>query len=1164
MTSPNTDPIQPQQLADYIRLKLNFLGYEVDQTNDESELLKLADPLFRSHREHIRLMDYASSPADQRIESFLTDYLADVPEDARRNLRLPANAFILGRPGMARLMSIPIGSNEFHSAIIDSYRVRQGVLHNPRNDRRTTQGVFHVAEGGLPIPDDKKSVPKAVFGRLFQAALNPPSELMRLPFTSAQSRPSELFVSLLLRPLVCPEVPGFISEKRMEIRFFVPGNLVSNLDFVETIFGNGGDPYMPENDSARDPEHWSGHTGCVVLAPHLTTMKKKDLGLPHYDQATALQRRDGMCWKDAGEIYNDGGAFKITCRDERGVIVTVIADNYFGYCKKEVKTQISYAANLYGLCEEEHSGGALAFATYDLGEEFTLEPHMSRSRNTFADSMRIYGKGVDLMPEGYAVDRRHPDVVLVPGDAKFNLQEQSITWNQAGKTSRIKLLAGHTYLLPSGYKVRIKRQTGGYAWHLIGTVPEGVLCHKPCTVSGGGKSEISKSIVDAMIQGPVFVADFNKDMDTIEALLKRDYSGRFKPAFAPKKSGSSRPVLSPERSLGSVIKLFTVSEEHTDEYNTWLQSIPDYIKEILFCLKRFYQAEWGGDWRSRFSVDLVNGHPGHELKFKSRELIANYLRVGREKDGSWRIFRVRTDFSAADKIQFADDITASVTVPRTALENLNPDYLNPSVKIIRNCENYLFQRPDDAVIRGFDKQAEADLATPGTFISNFEPLKFEAVREITQDVVRFDRFTEPMRRLLSDFASQAGAGEFVVSSAQSRIVDGKPTKNPRYLQRRPDHANPRSVYISEVAARLRRLIPADKPLYQPVNAVLPGRRNNPPDAAAGVPALAVYNPIHFQELPELFMDFISSLTGKSPSTTGFGSEGALTKGPFNALPPIIDLNNAFLSLVLTENRGFSSAASYIGPKYRVDHDISLLVPEIWCRMRAEEQDPAYLIKNGYLERVNDFDHKGKRVEASLLGYRITQRFVNSFLGRVFNNPNIVFTLEMLRPELQDTDAFAEGIENIQVTYRRVAEHYFNDGSIEAACPPLKALLHIMLHGHFEDKPIMHPEIRRMFERDQIVSSGWYQKRLDLKQKNDARLYQAHVDYLTRLSERTSRVSEAEREQILTRITEANAALSKIKSAKYREGLVGTIGTDPYAFSADRSGKAAARPAVQAR
>ena len=49
-------------------------------------------------------------------------------------------------------------------------------------------------------------------------------------------------VSLLLRPLVCPAVPKVAAEKRMEVRFFAPGGLVSNLDFVESIFGNAGDP----------------------------------------------------------------------------------------------------------------------------------------------------------------------------------------------------------------------------------------------------------------------------------------------------------------------------------------------------------------------------------------------------------------------------------------------------------------------------------------------------------------------------------------------------------------------------------------------------------------------------------------------------------------------------------------------------------------------------------------------------------------------------------------------------------------------------------------------------------------------------------------------------------------------------------------------------------
>ena len=60
------------------------------------------------------------------------------------------------------------------------------------------------------------------------------------------------------------------------------------------------------------------------------------------------------------ELYNNGGAFKLTCRDESGVIVTIIADNYFGYCKKEVKTQISYAANC-SACARRNAGGALMF-----------------------------------------------------------------------------------------------------------------------------------------------------------------------------------------------------------------------------------------------------------------------------------------------------------------------------------------------------------------------------------------------------------------------------------------------------------------------------------------------------------------------------------------------------------------------------------------------------------------------------------------------------------------------------------------------------------------------------------------------------------------------------------------------------------------------------------
>src|ERR1035438_8301608 len=114
------------------------------------------------------------------------------------------------------------------------------------------------------------------------------------------------------------------------------------------------------------------------------------------------------------------------------------------------------------------------------------------------------------------------------------------------------------------------------------------------------------------------------------------------------------------------------------------------------------------------------------------------------------------------------------------------------------------------------------------------------------------------------------------------------------------------------------------------------------------------------------MDYICSLTGKSPSTTGFGSEGALTKGPFNAVLPVIDVNAALVSTILTGYAAFTTSAGHIGPKYRVDHDNSMLVPELWCRMRVNEREPKFLIENGFLEPVKDFEHEEKMVLASRL------------------------------------------------------------------------------------------------------------------------------------------------------------------------------------------------------
>jgi len=1141
-TSPIEMPVRPGRpdatMIEGINLRLAMTGCPTFGSPSLSRLPGLTGPLFSRQKETMRLLADYLCPADWRIDHFLKDYLYDTG----LAIKWPARTFVLDSPGLARELSLPPDRDEFISDITSSYRVRQGVLHNPAKDRRTTQGVFHIAEGGLPIPDDKLAVPKAVFARLLQIALQPPRELLRLPFTSSQREQAECFVSLLMRPIVCPAVEGFTEEKSMETRFFAPGNLVSNLDFVEAIFGNAGDPFLPENDAGLDAQHWTGHTGCIILAPHLIKVNKKSLGLPPWDSATERQRRDGMCWKKEDEFYNNGSAFKVTARDERGVIVTIIADNYYGYCKKEIKTQISYSANLFGLCEEEHAGGAIVYASYDLGEEFDAEKHVRYRGHSFEEVIAQSGEAMVLQPEGHAIDKRFPEIIYVPRGVRFDLQSQKVTWPAPDGERSIKLLADKIYIRPSGYKVQMEKPPGNRAWRLIGVVAEGTLCHKPCTVSGGGKSEISKPISDAILQGPVFVADFKKDFNQVAKLLRRDYSNRFRD---PAKNGKdTRLILSPERSLGSVIKLFTPSaREYSDEFNDWLASISQYLLELVFVVKRFYKPDWDEKWREHFSVDIINGTPGNELKCDNRKLISNFLRVGYDNEGSWRVFGLRKDFHPAYKLQMEDDITASVVVPAEALKNVNSDYANPSLKFVKNCELRLFQRPDDAIHRGYDKQTERDLALPGNFISNFQPLTAADARELVEDSIGFVKYTEPMQNLILDMLQKPGP-DYFVSSAHPRIVDGQPSKNPRYLQQRPDLVNPRDAYLAEMATRLQRRIPLTAPILTPVNAVMPGRRNNPPDAAAHIRSLAVFNPIHYLPLPELFMEFISSMTGKSPSTTGAGSEGALTKGPFNALPPIIDLNAAFVSYALTGYDAFVSSAGYVGPRVRVDHDVSLLIPEVWCRMAVEERQPAFLIENGYFEKCADLEVNGQTVLASRLGYRMTASFVRTFFGRVFNYPHAVFTEEMLRPEQQDPAAFADGVDNIVGTHKRVAESYFADGSVAMACPPLQALLHIMVHGNHEGRDVNHPGFRALFARENVLASAWYNQRLAAKQQHDIRLWHNHATYLQNFLKKKNYSEEAARLNIEAKLETAWDTYHQVKAPEYLSRLKGTLGVQP--------------------
>ncbi len=1136
-------------MIQFINLQLASLGQPlfIDNSDSSKKLANakfqaLTEGLINSFREKSRLLSRHLSPVDTRIQNFIDDYLKEVNFD--KTNRLPKGTLVLNQKGMARELSLPPNGNEFKSDLLSSYRLKQGILNNPAADRRTTKGTFHIVRGGLPVPPDKKEVPKITFAHLLHSALNPDDDLKLLPFTANQDKSAKVMVSLLLRPVVCPEVKGVISEKSMEIRFFAPGSLVSNLDFVETIFGNAGDHNLAINDAALDVEHWTGHTGCIILAPQLTKLKKKDVGLPHYDDASPRQKKDGMCWKDENELYNDGSAFKLTCRDERGVVVTLIADNYYGYSKKEIKTQISYSANLYGLVEEEHSGGAIAFPRGNMsdsvfGTNFTNKFNQPYS---FDEVKKLLGDKIEVKEGNYAVDKKYCDIVYIPENADIEIEKSAVSWTYKGKDYSLKLSPQKVYVHPTGHKFQLVKHPTQSMWRIIDTAPEGMFCHKPSTVSGGGKSEISKSMQNAVKYGSFYIENLEEAENMVDDIINYDYSNRWKKMIP---GSQSRSFLSKERTLGSAVKLLTPSDQYNKEYNHFLKQIPEYVRTLAFFVKRHYRGheELGLKWRELFNVEIVNGRPGNVLRYKHNPITASYVRIGFNQEGRWYLHKLRSDFVPSLKIQTEDDISATITVPSKQLNDLNAEYQNKSVKLVANCESYLFQRPDEAVIRGYDKEAEMEIVDNNTFLTNYEPLSKKNAQELLDNAISFEKYTEPVKEFITSVA-ESEIDHYFVTPSHTRIVDGEPTKNPRYLQRNIFKNETQDSYLGEIGVRLHRKVKAKDPVHWPVNAVLPGRRNNPADKEAGIRPLAVYNPIHYQELPELFMDFIASITGKSPSTTGAGLEGALTKGPFNMLVPTSDLNNALLSYILTGYQGFSSAAGYIGSENRFDHDISILIPEIWARLVPEDRDAKELIKNGCLEKLEDFEYNGKKVLASRLGYRITENFAFRCMNRLFDEPLAVFNEHMLKPELQGMEDYVDGINNITEAMQRAALPYFEDGSVEAAIPPLKVLLHVMAYGNYEGKDINDPELRKMFERDEVLKSDWYKARLQLKQSKDIAFYTSQVEYLEEFMANPENDILVAEMNIAERLQKAKNVLKVVESKQYLTDLVGTIGADP--------------------
>ena len=166
------------------------------------------------------------------------------------------------------------------------------------------------------------------------------------------------------------------------------------------------------------------------------------------------------------------------------------------------------------------------------------------------------------------------------------------------------------------------------------------------------------------------------------------------------------------------------------------------------------------------------------------------------------------------------------------------------------------------------------------------------------------------------------------------------------------------------------------------------------------------------------------------------------------------------------------------------------------------------------------------------------------MNRIFDEPTAVFSERMLKPELQGLEDYVDGIKNITEAQQKVALNYFEDGSIEAATPPLKILLHIMAYGNYEGKHISDPELRKYFDRDYVVNSDWYKERLVLQQQKDIAFYGKQIKYLEDFISNPRNNALVLEMDLNGRLNALKARYKEVNSENYLENLNGTIGLDP--------------------
>ena len=222
---------------------------------------------------------------------------------------------------------------------------------------------------------------------------------------------------------------------------------------------------------------------------------------------------------------------------------------------------------------------------------------------------------MDVQPEGYGVDKKFPEIIYVPHDAHFDLQKQTVSWPH-GDGERAHQIAAGQNLRPPFRLQGAHGKTAGREPRVAARRHGGGRPALPQALHGFRRRQIGN-----------FQTHHRRHSD--RAGVCRRFEKGFRPRGGIDPSRLLRPFSRPDetriraqcwrrnaRSARSSNCSRRTTREFTPEYNAWVETIPQYIKELVFVVKRYYKPEWGDDWRRPFQRGHHQRHARQRIEMR--------------------------------------------------------------------------------------------------------------------------------------------------------------------------------------------------------------------------------------------------------------------------------------------------------------------------------------------------------------------------------------------------------------------------------------------------------------------------------------------------------------------------------------------------------------------